>query len=103
MRTDGTSAALLQATCLSKSFGAARVLLDVSFDLQAGEVLGIPGPNGAGKTTLFNLISGDLRNDTGGLTFAGQTAGVRAVLLALQTGRWANLSDPQAIRWHDDV
>ena len=86
MRTDGTSAALLQATCLSKSFGAARVLLDVSFDLQAGEVLGIPGPNGAGKTTLFNLISGDLRNDTGGLTFAGKPLGSEPPYLRCKLG-----------------
>jgi branched-chain amino acid transport system ATP-binding protein len=75
MVTDGTSAILLQATGLSKSFGAVRVLHDVSFTVQAGEVLGILGPNGAGKTTLFNLISGDLRNDAGGLTFAGKPLG----------------------------
>lgn len=63
---------LLQARGLSKSFGALRVLHDVSFGVRPGEVLGILGPNGAGKTTLFNLISGDLRNDQGDLTFAGQ-------------------------------
>ncbi len=74
MALDGTIGdVLLQATGLSKSFGAVRVLHDVSFDVRAGEVLGILGPNGAGKTTLFNLISGDLRNDAGGLTFAGHT------------------------------
>jgi branched-chain amino acid transport system ATP-binding protein len=72
MALDGTSAVLLQATGLSKSFGAVRVLHDVSFEVQAGEVLGILGPNGAGKTTLFNLISGDLRNDSGGLVFGGK-------------------------------
>jgi branched-chain amino acid transport system ATP-binding protein len=64
---------LLQARGLSKSFGAVRVLHEVSFDVVPGEVLGILGPNGAGKTTLFNLISGDLKQDEGELTFAGQT------------------------------
>jgi branched-chain amino acid transport system ATP-binding protein len=54
---DGTI--LLTARDVSKSFGAVRVLHDVSFDVRRGEVLGILGPNGAGKTTLFNLISGD--------------------------------------------
>lgn len=63
---------LLQAQGLSKSFGAVRVLHDVSFDVRTGEVLGVLGPNGAGKTTLFNLVSGDLRNDAGTLVFDGK-------------------------------
>ena len=66
------SGVLLEARGLSKSFGALRVLQDISFDVRGSEVLGILGPNGAGKTTLFNLISGDIRNDTGGLVFAGE-------------------------------
>jgi branched-chain amino acid transport system ATP-binding protein len=67
-----TQTPLLSARDLAKSFGALRVLHDVSFDVQQGEVLGILGPNGAGKTTLFNLISGDLRPNAGEMTFAGQ-------------------------------
>jgi branched-chain amino acid transport system ATP-binding protein len=63
---------LLKARGLSKSFGAVRVLHEVSFDVMPGEVLGILGPNGAGKTTLFNLISGDLKRDGGDLDFAGR-------------------------------
>jgi branched-chain amino acid transport system ATP-binding protein len=66
---------LLQARGLSKSFGAVRVLHEVSFDVTPGEVLGILGPNGAGKTTLFNLISGDIKTDEGELTLAGQSLG----------------------------
>lgn len=66
---------LLEARELSKSFGAVRVLHDVSFEVRAGEVLGILGPNGAGKTTLFNLISGDHRIDRGELVFAGHPLG----------------------------
>ncbi len=63
---------LLKARGLNKSFGAVRVLRDVSFDVMPGNVLGILGPNGAGKTTLFNLISGDLKSDGGELVFRGQ-------------------------------
>lgn len=66
---------MLEARDLSKSFGAARVLHDISFDVRRGEVLGILGPNGAGKTTLFNLISGDIGIDKGELAFAGNRLG----------------------------
>ena len=64
---------LLTARGVSKSFGAVRVLHEVSFDVRRGEVLGILGPNGAGKTTLFNMISGDLKA-SGGEIQLGDTA-----------------------------
>ncbi|MFW8610576.1 ATP-binding cassette domain-containing protein, partial [Mesorhizobium ciceri] len=64
---------LLKAHGVSKSFGAVRVLHDVTFDVHRGEVLGILGPNGAGKTTLFNMISGDLKT-SGGEIQLGDTA-----------------------------
>ena len=51
---------LLQLDNVSKSFGALKVINEVSFDLEEGVALGIMGPNGAGKTTLLNLIAGDL-------------------------------------------
>ena len=54
---------------VSKSFGALKVTDGISLAVQAGETLGILGPNGAGKTTLFNLISGDLRADSGRVIF----------------------------------
>ncbi|MGO7335650.1 ABC transporter ATP-binding protein [Rhizobium leguminosarum] len=63
---------LLEARGLAKSFGALRVLHDITFDVRGGEVLGILGPNGAGKTTLFNLVSGDILVDGGELVFAGE-------------------------------
>ena len=64
---------LLKARDVSKSFGAVRVLHEVSFDVHRGEVLGILGPNGAGKTTLFNMISGDMRTSGGEIQLAGTT------------------------------
>ena len=66
---------LLSARGLSKSFGALKVVQDVSFDLAQGEVLGVLGPNGAGKTTLFNLISGDIAHDAGSIQLAGSSLG----------------------------
>lgn len=62
-------AGVLALEGVSKSFGAVRVIDDLSFTLDANELLGIIGPNGAGKTTLFNLISGDLRADAGRIRF----------------------------------
>jgi branched-chain amino acid transport system ATP-binding protein len=50
---------------VSKHFGALAAVNNLSFDVAAGEVLGIGGPNGAGKTTLFEVISG-LNPATGG-------------------------------------
>ncbi len=56
---------------MSKSFGALKVIDDISFDVDAGTTLGILGPNGAGKTTLFNLIGGDVRPDAGRVLLEG--------------------------------
>ena len=63
---------LLKVEGVSKSFGALAAVDDVSFEVGAGEILGIAGPNGAGKTTLFNLISGiPFAADKGRVTFDG--------------------------------
>ena len=63
---------LLELHGISKSFGAPKVTDNISLSVTAGETLGILGPNGAGKTSLFNLISGDLRPDSGTVHFNGQ-------------------------------
>ncbi|WP_339757588.1 ABC transporter ATP-binding protein [uncultured Hoeflea sp.] len=62
---------ILKLQGVSKSFGALKVTDDVSFEVPAGEALGIIGPNGAGKSTLFNLITGNLLPDTGSIAFMG--------------------------------
>jgi branched-chain amino acid transport system ATP-binding protein len=62
---------------VSKSFGGVTAVHEVSFDIHAGESVGLVGPNGAGKTTLFNCVCGQLRNDRGEITFDGRSlAGV---------------------------
>ena len=43
---------------LSVSYGSRRILHDISFDVQSGEVLALIGPNGAGKSTLIRAVSG---------------------------------------------
>jgi branched-chain amino acid transport system ATP-binding protein len=70
-RGAGAGRSVLVLDHVSKRFGALRVTDDFSLSVAAGETIGILGPNGAGKTTLFNLISGDLRADSGRITFEG--------------------------------
>ena len=53
---------------LEKSFGGLRVTAAVSLTVEPGERRLIIGPNGAGKTTLFNLITGELRPDSGSVS-----------------------------------
>ncbi|MDQ1764085.1 branched-chain amino acid ABC transporter ATP-binding protein [Achromobacter xylosoxidans] len=63
-----TDRPVLKADKLFKSFGGLRATNDVSLTLNQNEILGMIGPNGAGKTTVFNLLSGFLSPDKGGIT-----------------------------------
>ncbi|MEB0112260.1 ABC transporter ATP-binding protein [Variovorax sp. RTB1] len=63
---------LLALHGVSKSYGALKVIDDITLSVSEGETLGIFGPNGAGKTTLFNLISGDARADAGRIDYEGR-------------------------------
>ena len=65
--------ALLSVDGVGKRFGGLTALEDVSFELDAGCIVGIMGANGAGKTTLFSLIAGNARPSTGDIRFAGQS------------------------------
>ncbi len=62
----------LELRQLQKSFGGLRVTAAVNLDVQPGERRLIIGPNGAGKTTLFNLITGELRPDSGSIRLFGR-------------------------------
>jgi branched-chain amino acid transport system ATP-binding protein len=62
---------LLEVDNISKSFGGVAANVDISFDVRAGEILGLIGPNGAGKTSLFNAISGEVVPDAGEIRLAG--------------------------------
>ena len=62
---------VLEVDGVAKSFGANRVLSDVSFSVGAGQRVGVIGPNGAGKTTLFNIMTAHLNADAGRILFKG--------------------------------
>jgi branched-chain amino acid transport system ATP-binding protein len=63
---------ILQVTKLSKSFGGVQAIMNVSFELATGQILGIIGPNGSGKTTLVNLITGFVKPNKGEVLFKGK-------------------------------
>ena len=71
MTAEAASRPLLKLEDVTKRFGGVAALTDVSFEVTAGEILGIIGPNGAGKTTLLNCISGVYRLDAGRIHLDG--------------------------------
>ena len=63
--------AIIQTHQLTKSYGKSRGILEVTFDIQEGEVFGFLGPNGAGKTTTMRTLMGLLRTNSGSATIGG--------------------------------
>ena len=64
--------ALLMLDRIGKSFGGLTALSDISFSVNAGEIMGVIGPNGAGKTTLFNVITSLFPPTEGSVVFNGK-------------------------------
>jgi branched-chain amino acid transport system ATP-binding protein len=62
---------LLSVRGLGKAFGGLVAVRDLSFDIERGSITGLIGPNGSGKTTVLNLITGELRPDTGSILLEG--------------------------------
>ncbi|WP_153099027.1 ABC transporter permease subunit [Paraburkholderia hayleyella] len=63
---------LLSVNKARKQFGGLVAVNDVSFEVSAGQILGLIGPNGAGKSTTFNLVSGTLPVTSGEIFFQGE-------------------------------
>lgn len=63
---------MLQAINITKRFGGVTALRNVSFSVNAGELVGLIGPNGSGKSTLFSVISGFYPPDEGAVIFEGR-------------------------------
>ena len=63
--------AVLEAKGLRKTFGGLVAVSDLSFQLNAGEIVGLIGPNGAGKSTTFDLLTGVTPPTSGEVHFRG--------------------------------
>ena len=63
---------LLSLRGITKRFGGVIANREVSFDVQAGELVGLIGPNGAGKSTLFEIVTGFYAPDAGDVRLDGQ-------------------------------
>ncbi|MEZ5764242.1 MAG: branched-chain amino acid ABC transporter ATP-binding protein/permease [Xanthobacteraceae bacterium] len=66
------SASLLRVDNARKQFGGVVAVNDVSFEVNAAEIVALIGPNGAGKSTMFNLITGVLASDGGEVSMQGR-------------------------------
>ncbi len=63
---------IIEVKDVAFSFGAEKVLHDISFDIHRGDYLGIIGPNGSGKTTLLKIMLGLLRPESGTIKLFGK-------------------------------
>lgn len=61
----------LEIKKISKKYGDQDALIDVSFSLKKGDIVGFLGPNGAGKTTLMKIITSIIKPDSGDITING--------------------------------
>ncbi len=84
---------MLKIKNLSVDYGARRILHEVSFDVQSGEVLALIGPNGAGKSTLIRAVSGVIPIVSGHVRTNGDDF---ASLSTLQRARYM-ATVPQAV------
>ena len=66
---------VLDVQAIRKKFGGLVAVNDISFQIKAGQIVGLIGPNGAGKSTTFNLITGVLPLTSGDVVFRGQKIG----------------------------
>jgi branched-chain amino acid transport system ATP-binding protein len=89
---------MLAVEDLCKRFGGFLAVNRVSFDVHAGEILGLIGPNGSGKSTTFNLIAGNLRPSSGSIRLDGREIGGLAAHAICHLGIGRTFQIPRPFR-----
>src|SRR6059058_3296697 len=77
---------LLDLRGVTKSFGSVQALIDVDFEVRAGEVMALVGDNGAGKSTLIKCVAGIHPVDEGQIVFDGQEVSIHGPKDAAKLG-----------------
>ena len=67
---------MIKVNNLTKKYGSKTVLDNVSFEINAGEIVGFLGPNGAGKSTTMNIITGYIASTSGSVSIDGIDIGL---------------------------
>ena len=97
MRAGGADA-ILKVDGISKRFGGLQAVSQVSFDLFAGQVLGLIGPNGAGKSTVINLITGYEIPETGAIVLGGERINGKAPHALCKLGLRRTFQTPRVFK-----
>lgn len=92
-----TSEFLLDASGVTKNYGAVAALRDASLAVLPGEVHALVGANGAGKSTLVKILTGAVRPDTGRILIRGQDRKVRSPADARASGLVSVYQEPALI------
>src|SRR5438034_5356341 len=77
---------LLDLRGVTKSFGSVQALIDVDFEVRAGEVMALVGDNGAGKSTLIKCVAGIHPMDAGEIRIDGETVNIHGPKDAAKLG-----------------
>jgi ABC-2 type transport system ATP-binding protein len=86
MNSEAIMSAIIAVQNLTKSYGSKRGIIDVSFEVEEGEVFGFLGPNGAGKTTTIRTMMALLKADSGAATIGGKDSWNDSVEIKKFTG-----------------
>ncbi len=89
---------LLEVDGLEKIYGRRKVVKGVSFDVNAGEIVGLLGPNGAGKTTSFRMATGQIPPNAGRVTFNGEDVTHLPMYLRARRGMGYLSQEPSVFR-----
>lgn len=91
---------------LTKFYGNQRGILDLTFDVQEGEIFGYLGPNGAGKTTTIRTMLDLIRPTEGGITIFGKDARLQGEEIRADIGYlpgelslYGNLTGQETLRY----